>query len=167
MSLWHRVVVALGALAALAGCDPARVARLEEGVSTESQVRREFGEPATVTLLPDGGKVLEYPRQPQGWTNYRIAIGPDGVMSSLRQLLHADNFARVQPGLAEAEVRELLGRPARITPWERQGEVEWVWRFRPDPNRSQLFSVYFDRGGRVLRSTVTDDPAAQVQAGSQ
>ena len=150
----------------LTGCDPARVARLEEGVATESQVRQEFGEPVTLTVLPDGSKVMDYPRQPEGWTNYRIAIGADGKMSALRQLLHADNFAKVKPGLDDNAVRELLGKPARVQPWQLQGEVEWAWRFRPDANRSQIFSVYFDRGGRVLRSAITDDPRSQAQAGS-
>lgn len=149
----------------LAGCDPARVARLEEGVSTEADVRREFGEPATVVVHADGVRVLEYPRQPEGWTNYRIAIGADGKMSSLRQLLHAANFERVTPGLDEMAVRELLGPPARTRPWVLKDEVEWVWRFRPDANQSQLFSVFFDRAGRVLRTTVTDDPREQAQIG--
>ena len=150
----------------LAGCDPARVAKLEPGVSTEANVRQQFGEPATVTVLADGVRVLEYPRQPEGWTNYRITIGSDGKMSSLRQLLHAANFERVKPGLDEMAVRELLGPAARITPWALKNEVEWVWRFRPDANRSQLFSVFFDSAGRVLRSAVSDDPREEAQRGS-
>ena len=153
-------------LGALAGCDPARVAKLEEGVSTEAQVRQQFGEPVTVTVLPDGGRVLDYPRQPEGWTNYRISIGADGKMSALRQLLHADNFAKVQPGMAEMPVRELLGKPAKLMPWPAKGETELSWRFRPDANHSKIFSVYFDRDGKVLRTTITDDPKEQAQAGS-
>ena len=117
----------------LAGCDPARVAKLEEGVSTEAQVRQEFGEPITVTVLPDGSKVLDYPRQPEGWTNYRIAIGADGKMSALRQLLHADNFAKVKPGLDDNAVRELLGKPARVQPWQLQGEVSGRGASAPMP----------------------------------
>lgn len=157
------LAVVLAALAA--GCDPARVARLEEGVSTEAQVRQEFGEPATVIEKADGSKVFEFPRQPEGWTNYRITIGADGKMSSLRQLLHADNFAGVQPGQTREQVRERLGRPARMRDWPLQGETEWVWRFRPDANRSQLFSVYFDGDGRVRRTAIVDDPRDQAQAG--
>ncbi len=162
----RKLLVVAGWALLLAGCDPARVARLEEGVSTETQVRQQFGDPVTVTLRPDGSKVMDYPRQPEGWTNYRISIGPDGTMTALRQLLHADNFAQVTPGQDDAAVRERLGKPARVQPWELQGEVEWRWRFRPDANRSQVFSVFFDRGGRVLRTTITDDPAGQAQAGS-
>jgi hypothetical protein len=77
-------------------CDEQRAARLEEGVSTEADVRREFGQPVQITQRPDGSKVLAYPRQPEGTTNYEIGIGPDGRMSSLRQLLTPANFARVQ-----------------------------------------------------------------------
>lgn len=155
-----------GCVLALAGCDPARVAKLEEGVSTEAQVRQQFGEPVTLTVMPDGSKVLDYPRQPEGWTNYRISIGADGKMSALRQLLHADNFAKITAGQDDNAVRDRLGKPARVQPWDLKGEVEWSWRFRPDANRSQIFSVYFDRGGRVLRTAVTDDPGSQAQAGS-
>ena len=160
-----RLTIACAALLVLAGCDPARVAKLEEGVSTETQVRQQFGEPVTVTVQPDGARVMDYPRQPEGWTNYRITIGPDGKMSSLRQLLHADNFARVHPGLATEQVRELLGRPAKMQPWPLKNETEWQWRFHPDVNRSQLFSVYFGPDSRVLRTAVSDDPAEQAQAG--
>lgn len=153
-------------LSLLTACDPARVAQLEEGVSTETQVRQQFGDPVTVTLQSDGSRVFDYPRQPEGWTNYRITIGPDGKMSALRQLLHAGNFARVQPGMDQDQVRELLGRPARMQHWARTGELEWTWRFRPDDNRSQVFSVFFGTDARVLRSSIGDDPREQAQAGS-
>ncbi len=156
----------MAGLLLLAACDPARVAKLEEGVSTEAQVRQQFGEPETLTVQADGQRVLDYPRQPEGWTNYRITIGSDGVMTSLRQLLNSDNFARVQAGMSEMQVRDLLGKPARRQPWPLRNESELLWRFHPDANRSALFSVYFDAGGKVLRTTVTDDPKEQVQAGS-
>lgn len=160
-----RATIVLATLLALAACDPARVARLEEGVSTETQVRQEFGEPVTVTIRPDGSRVLDYPRQPEGWTNYRITIGADGKMSSLRQLLHAENFAQVKPGQTQDEVRERLGRTAQVQPWPQKNETEWVWRFRPDANDSKLFSVFFGPDGLVLRTAIGDDPKAQAQAG--
>lgn len=169
--LWRilqTVVSGLAALTLVSGltaCDPLRVDKLEEGVSTEREVRAQFGEPATITERPDGSRVFDYPRQPEGWTNYRITLGPDGKMTALRQLLHADTFARVQPGLDQRAVRDLLGRPAAQQRWDLKAEEEWTWRFRPDGNRSQLFSVFFDREGRVLRTSVADDPRDQAQAG--
>lgn len=153
-------------LLALGGCDPQRVAQLEEGVSTEVQVREQFGDPVTVTIGPDGTRTLDYPRQPEGWTNYVIQIGPDGKMSSLRQLLHADNFARVQPGLSQQQVRDLLGRPARTQRYDLKQEEVWDWRFKLHANESKLFSVTFDAQGQVLGTAVADDPR-ENQSGSR
>ena len=104
----------LAPLFLLVACDAQRIERLEEGYSTEADVRQQFGEPATVVERADGSKRLEYPRQPEGKANYLIEIGADGKMSALRQLLTPANFARVQPGQSETEVRELLGRPAKV-----------------------------------------------------
>ena len=51
-------------LLALAGCDPQRIAELEEGVSTEADVRARFGEPEAVWDGAGGERILEYNRQP-------------------------------------------------------------------------------------------------------
>lgn len=153
------------ALVLLAGCDPQRVAQLEEGVSTEVEVRKQFGDPVTVTVNPDGSRVLDYPRQPEGWTNYVITIGPDGKMSSLRQLLSADNFARVTPGLTAQQVRDILGRPAQQKRYDLKNEEVWDWRFRPTVNESKLFSVTFGADGRVTGTAIADDPRETVQGG--
>lgn len=148
----------------LAGCDPQRVEKLEEGVSTEVEVRKQFGDPVTITTAADGSRTLDYPRQPEGWTNYVITIGPDGKMSSLRQLLTADNFARVQPGLSQLEVRQLLGRPARMQRLELKRQDVWEWRFKP-VNESRLFRVTFDSEGRVLETATAEDPRESAGAG--
>lgn len=158
---WSRAAWLAGALVA-AGCDPQRVDKLEEGVSTEVQVRQQFGEPAAIITQADGSRVFEYPRQPEGWTNYLITIGPDGKMSALRQLLHEGNFARVKPGQDKLQVRQMLGKPAKVTPFERVGEEVWDWRYHPSPNESKVFSVTFDRQGQVLRSASTDDLRGQT-----
>ena len=126
------------AAVALSACD--RVDKLEEGVSTEVEVRKQFGDPVTVTVSPDGTRTLDYPRQPEGWTNYVIQIGPDGKMSSLRQLLNEDNFARIQPGMDTQRVRDTLGRPAE----QRDGVL-------PDPHISP------DRRPRPVRRAGRDE----------
>jgi outer membrane protein assembly factor BamE (lipoprotein component of BamABCDE complex) len=147
----------VGLLVILGACDPQRVSKLEEGVSTEVEVRQQFGDPVTLTVGPDGTKTLDYPRQPEGWTNYVIQIGPDGKMSSLRQLLTADNFARVQPGLGQQEVRKLLGRPAQQQRFDLKKEEVWDWRFKLG-QESKLFSVTFNTEGKVTATGVGDDP---------
>ncbi len=151
---WAPAVAA--ALLALAACD--RVDKLEEGVSTEVEIRKQFGDPVTVTVGPDGTRTLDYPRQPEGWTNFVIQIAPDGKMSSLRQLLNPDNFGRVKAGLGRDDVRKLLGRPAKMVRYDLKKEEVWDWRFKEGGQISKLFSVTFDATGKVSTSAVADDP---------
>jgi hypothetical protein len=132
----------------LAGCDAQRIAKLEEGVATEADVRRQFGEPERVREEADGSRTLEYPRQPAGRQNYLITIGSDGRMSALRQVLSARYFALVQPGMTQPQVRDLLGRPAKRTPYRLSQTEVWDWQYL-DGQQEKLFSVTFDADGRV------------------
>ncbi|RQO60627.1 outer membrane protein assembly factor BamE [Paucibacter sp. KBW04] len=142
----------------LAGCDQQRADKLNEGVSTEADVRQQFGEPAQITERADGSKVLAYPRQPEGSTNYEIIIGADGKMSSLRQLLAPHNFAKIQPGMTQAEVSQILGRHAKTHRYAlKPDEEEWEWRYLDGQSR-KIFSVKFDREHKVQSSASTDDP---------
>ena len=153
-----RVLLSTSLAMTLAGCDPQRVEKLEEGVSTEIDVRRQFGDPATVTAEADGTRTLDYPRQPEGWTNYVVRISADGKMSSLRQLLNNDNFARVKPGQTQQDVRNILGRPAATVPYALKQQEVWDWRCKPSGQESKLFSVTFDSSGRVVSTALADDP---------
>jgi len=153
-------------LLALAGCDQQAIKELEEGVSTEADVRARFGEPEKIWDAPDGGRTFEYNRQPAGHRNYMITIGTDGKMSALRQVLTPQNFAKVQPGMMMEEVRKMLGKPARITPFELKGEVAYDWRYLESPNTHMVFTVFFDRDYRVLRTDSVVDPE-QSSGGSR
>jgi hypothetical protein len=158
----HRLLLIVALL--IAGCDPQRAARLEEGVSTEADVRKEFGEPAQIIEKANGSKVFAYPRQPEGWTNYEIVIDAEGRMSSLRQLLTLANFAEVRPGMDQAEVRRLLGKHARTVSYAMKPDQEvWQWRFL-DGQARKVFEATFDRDGKVLSTAITDDER-QTQTG--
>ena len=162
---WQRWVAGFVAgsalLALLAACDPQRISELEEGVSTEADVRARFGEPAAVYTEENGSRTFEYPRQPAGQVNYMITVGPDGRMSALRQVLKPANFARVVAGWDQAEVRRLLGRPAKTQRYALKQIEVWDWRFA-DGNEAKLFSVTFDKEGRV---TGTGTALDEVLAG--
>ena len=162
---WRSVAVLVMLAGLLAACDQQRIEQLEEGVSTEEQVRKQFGAPAAVRPQADGSKLLEYPRQPEGHTNYEIVIGADGRMSSLRQLLTPANFAKVTPGIEKTQVMALLGRTARTQFYELKGEEVWDWRFM-DGQQPKLFSVTFDRQGRVTATGISDDPRQMQGAGN-
>lgn len=158
MRLDRMAAVALAlVLGALSACDQQRIAKLEEGVATEADVRREFGEPKAVFNEADGGRTFEYPRQPEGQVNYFITIGADGKMSALRQVLKPSEFAKVRPGMDKVEVRRVLGQPARTQRFDlKPDEEHWEWRWL-EAQQAKLFSVTFDRDGKVLTSASTDD----------
>ena len=145
----------------LVGCDPQRISELEEGVSTEADVRARFGEPAAIWDGP-GGRVFEYDRQPQGQKNYMITIGADGKMSALRQVLTPQNFAKVQPGMMMEDLRKLLGKPAKVTPYALKRETEWEWRWVQPPNSAMVFTATLNDDQRVVRSGSSPDRGTEA-----
>lgn len=172
MAKFDRVTAARRRLAAaafvmaalLAGCDVQKIAELEVGVTTEADVRAKWGEPAAVYTEEDGTRVLEYPRQPAGQVNYMLAIGKDGKLVALRQVLKPANFAKIEPGWDKAQVRRLLGRAAKTQTFELKQEEVWDWRFA-DGAENKVFSVSFDLNGRVVSTSTTLDPRDAGQAG--
>jgi outer membrane protein assembly factor BamE (lipoprotein component of BamABCDE complex) len=158
--LFKELMVAslFASLLALVGCDPQKIAKLEEGVATEADVRKQFGEPHATYNEADGGKTFEYSRQPEGQVAYMITIGADGKMSALRQVLKPAEFVKVKPGMDKGEVRRLLGKPAKTAKFDlKPDEEHWDWRWL-DAQQGKLFSVTFDRDGKVMASAVADDP---------
>jgi outer membrane protein assembly factor BamE (lipoprotein component of BamABCDE complex) len=153
------------ALLAVAGCDPQRIRELEEGVSTEADVRARFGSPENIWEAPGGERIFEYNRQPSGHANYMIGIGPDGRMTSLRQVLNPANFARVQPGMMMEDVRRLLGKPMKTIRYELKNETAWDWRYMQPPSTSMVFTVWFGPDYRVLRTSSAPDPEATENRG--
>ncbi|ADU38917.1 putative lipoprotein [Variovorax paradoxus EPS] len=152
----------LAVVIGLAGCDNQRIAELEEGVATEADVRTKFGQPENIWDAPDGGRVFEYNRQPQGQKNYMITIGRDGKMSALRQVLTPENFAKVQPGMMMEDLRKLLGKPAKVTPYALKRETEWEWRWVQPPNSPMVFTATLNDDQRVVRSGSSLDRATEA-----
>lgn len=146
--------------AGLAGCDPQSISELEEGVSTEADVRERFGTPEAVWEGPDGSQVYEYNRQPAGHRNYMITIGADGRMAALRQVLTPHNFAQIQPGMTMEAVRRQLGKPMKITTYELKRETHYDWRYLDGPNESdsKVFTAVFDGDLRVVSTMSVRDP---------
>lgn len=163
MALIYRaatVVAAAFSLLALTACDPQRISELQPGVSTEADVRDRFGAPENVWDEPGGARTFEYNRQPAGQVNYMITIGADGRMTAVRQVLTPENFARVVPGMRMDEVRRLLGKPAKVTPYALKNETWADWRFVQGSNQAQVFTVVYGPGQVVLRTQTGDDTDA-------
>ena len=150
----------LSALLSLIGCDPQRIAELEEGVSTEADVRAKFGEPENVWDGANGVRIFEYNRNPAGHKNYMISIGTDGKMAALRQVLTAENLAKVQPGMMMEEVRKMLGKPMKVTPYPLKNQTHYDWRWMDGPNASdsKVFTAVFSSDLRVVSTGSMRDP---------
>ena len=166
LQIFRKAAIAMGLLSLLAGmvgCDPQRIAELEEGVATEADVRTRFGEPekiwdaADMASLPlpgsaaaRGARTFEYNRQPAGNVNYMITIGSDGKMTALRQVLAPQNFAKVLPGMPMETVRKMLGKPMKVTPYALQKTTHYDWRYLNPPTTAMIFSVVFDQDLKVV-----------------
>ncbi len=146
------LAAALAVVTMLVGCDDQRIIKLEKGVSTETDVRAEFGEPAFVWQEADGSRTLEYNRQPMGARNYMITIGTDGKMSALRQVLVPQNFDQIKPGMTQEQVRRMLGMPAKAVPYKLKQTVEWDWNWIDPPSRQMIFTVIFGPDNTVKNS---------------
>lgn len=155
MNIFSRLAmaaVAVFGVLALTGCDQQKIKELEEGLSTEADVRERFGDPERIWPEADGSRTFEYNRQPAGTRNYMITIAPDGKMSALRQVLAPHNFEKVVPGLNQEQVRRMLGKPARAVPYALKQETDWEWNWIDPPTRQMEFIVTFGSDERVLRS---------------
>ncbi len=163
--LLFAALLAIAAFVPLAGCDAQRISELQPGVSTEADVRDRFGIPENTWNEADGGRTLEYNRQPAGSENYMITLTSDGKLVAVRQVLNAQNFARVQPGMGMDEVRRLLGKPAKSTRYDLSGETHVDWRYQEGPNTRKVFTVITKDGRSVLRTQIGADPLSSENLG--
>lgn len=158
---WRLATALLSCVFWLAGCDTKNISELEEGVSTEADVRARFGQPENIWDSPQG-RVLEYNRQPQGQKNYMITIGSDGRMSALRQVLTPANFDKVRPGMPMEDLRKLLGKPAKRTPYPLKNQTEWEWRWVQPPNSPMVFTATLDDDQRVVSAGSSPDRSTEA-----
>jgi len=172
-----KTLVLMGLLSfflSLGGCDQQNIQQLEEGVSTESDVRARFGEPEKIWSAADmassplagtsaraaaelGARTFEYNRQTQGMTNYMITIGPSGTLSAIRQVLTPQNFSAVLPGMSMEQVRKMLGKPMKVTPFALSQQTHYDWRYLNPPNTAMIFTVVFNTDLRVVSTASADE----------
>jgi outer membrane protein assembly factor BamE (lipoprotein component of BamABCDE complex) len=152
----------LAALLALVGCDAQKISELTPGESTEADVRAKFGTPSDVWEEADGRRVLEFTRQPEGARNWQMTIDAQGKLVTYKNVLTAENLARIRPGMSELEVRRLVGRPGKVTPFALRQETTWDYRFLETPSTTAMYVVTFGGDGKVKSTLRMDDPRADV-----
>ncbi len=154
--MFNRLWLAAGAMGAgvlgLLGCDQQRIDALHEGLSTEADVRAQFGEPVTIWPEADGSRTLEYNRQPDGapkrhdhhwhrWHDERPAPSA-----------HAQRFCPGAGGHGPRAGAPPAGQPAKRMSFALKQETDRDWRWIDPPAREMVFTVTFGPDGRVLRS---------------
>lgn len=133
-----------------------RLARLNEGQSSEQDVRKLFGEPSAVRDIT-GGKGLVYPLGPEGPHTLLMKIDAKGKYQGREDLLARANLDRVTRGMKELDVLVMLGRPGRTQKYPLKQQSSWEWRFL-EGHDTRLFVVTFDTQGTVHSIAVEDDP---------
>jgi hypothetical protein len=154
-----KLALSILSLAALAGC--AHFADFNSGVRglSESAVVARFGAPAERRPAPGGGTILEYPREPLGFENWRVTVGPDGRVSAVEQTVDEPYFARLATGMTRTEVLHTLGRESEQSGYKNLDETVMSWRYREFGGRLMFFNVHFDGSGRMKATSRTLDPA--------
>ncbi len=132
---------------------------IEIGKSTEDDVRRQAGKPEIVWEEADGGKRLEYPRGPEGVTTWMVTTAPDGTVRTIEQVLTAENFQRVRPGMSQDGIRRLLGKPTKVEAFALKQEEVWGYRWLESPTDRAFFNVHFNSQGVVTTTSRSDDPS--------
>ncbi len=148
------------ALVLLAGC-----ASVIPGSSRESDVIARFGQPAEQRQLADGSRILDYPRAPLGFENWRITLGPDGTVRNVEQLLDEMHFAKLQPGMSIDEVGRILGRSAETARYANLAEQVVSWRYM-EFSRRMFFNAHFDALHRLKYSSRTEEFVPEVDGHS-
>jgi len=145
-----------GALLSLLGCD--RTNELRPGISTTAEIIDKLGRP-TMEWQEGADKVWEYPFTPEGTRNYMLTIGPGGVLKAMEQVLTPENFARVQPGMTQEQIRRLLGKPASMQFFALKQEEVWEWKEQTaQPGADMRFNVYFNNTGQVTHTGRYEHP---------
>jgi len=129
------------------------------GQSSEADVLRQAGKPDIVWEEESGERRLEYPRGPEGGTTWMVTIGADGRVARIEQVLTAENFARIRPGMSQDSVRRMLGRPTKVEKFALKREEVWGYRWWEQPQERAFFNVHFNEQGTVTTTSRSDDPS--------
>jgi SmpA / OmlA family len=85
------------------------------------------------------------------------ALALSACASLSEQPLSASTIAKIEPGLTQAAVQGLAGRPATMTHDARSGGAEWIYSYRDSWGYPSEFDVAFDGSGRVTDVHVQRD----------
>lgn len=154
--LLKSALLLLLAAAILSACASYRGRGLTPGVATLPEVLSVMGEPAMRWQEADGAIQLAYPRGPEGPHTFMVHLGADGRLLRIENVLDERNFARIVPGLDQAQVLRVLGpsTPQWTAYFKARDELVWEWLFCDSGGLLARFDVLFDGTTKTVRSTM-------------
>ena len=155
-SLSRRLTTLLCALL-ISACAGYSGANLKPGVTTEAEVQQVMGVPAMLWELPGGGRQLAYPRGPAGFDTFMVYTDGTGKLVKIVGVLNMESFARIQEGMTQAEVLQLIGppQPDWTAYFKARDELVWEWRYCDSWREAARFDVLFDGTTKKVRTTQT------------
>lgn len=97
------------------------------GMKRDEVVAR-MGQPDMERRVGTGSR-LEFPGGPFGKQTWFVYFDAAGRASRAEQVLTEHNFNRINAGMAQDEVRQLLGRPGEVQQLGRARGVVWSYRY--------------------------------------
>lgn len=122
--LWNGLLLCL----LLPACSSYAPPDILVGMGRDEVVAR-MGQPDLERKLEEGSR-LEFPRGPQGKHTWFVYFDAAGKASRAQQVLTEPNFNRIDPGMTQEQVRQLLGRPSEV--WLLGRDRGMVWNYRYD-----------------------------------
>lgn len=120
-------VIAASAASLLIACAGLEPPKDLKGRS-EAEVVQAMGQPTGRYTLPDNGTRLEYAKGPAGTDTYMVDLDAQGRVVQVDQVLDANHFDVVNPGMKSETLLRFIGRPG----WRegvRGGGQIWSWRY--------------------------------------
>ena len=148
---WRWLLLLLPLLHACSSYGPPKVV---SGLGREALIAQ-MGAPDLERRL-DVGSRLEFPRGPYGKHTWFVYLDSAGQATRVEQVLTPQNFSLVSVGMAQEEVRKLLGRPGEIQGLGRsRGEV---WSYRYENYDCQWFQVELTLQQQVRSASYATPP---------
>ena len=120
----------------------------------EAAVVKAMGKAKARHSLPGGASRLVYPRGPAGQGTTMVDLGPDGRVTSVREVLGEKQFAALPAGMTEEELLREIGPPSE----SRRPRNGMTWGYRYPTSLCQWYQITIGADQRMQGGTYTDDP---------
>ncbi len=160
LSPWNWLLLCFPLLPACSGYAPRETLA---GMSRDEVVAR-MGQPDMERRM-DAGSRLEFPRGPFGKQTWFVYFDSAGRVGRIEQVLTAQNFNRIDVGMAQDDVRRLLGRPDEVRVLGRERGLVWSYRF--ENNSCIWFQVELSLQQQVRSAGYGQPPECELGGGER